>query len=785
MKNIVSHRQPFVHFCFLPWLLLTVLVFSGKCLLAQKDSSRTSGKVIPDTLLFRLEKVQAAIVQINAANKKGYGLEKIRQDLAATETGLEQIKKTLEVTNPLPESKDLVNYRIMLADIQKNTADKRAALSRYNADLQRMSDAVIQYSGDSLLKVVDRDSTQRSFYAAQIKDLKERLQKTGETTVSHLDSVSRLLADASALYFTATDLQSTINSYLRDTDKNLLGQEADFLWKAPVTDRSKKMAKMVRASYAGQDKILRYFFNSTWDNRILLLLLVMSFFAWININYRLIKKRNLSALIGPLPFKLISPLPVLASLVVFFNLTPLFEPHSPSIYIELNQFLLLVTLSILFAKNLEKPQIKWWIVLLCIYAVTVFLNIVVNESLLLRLGLIFLSIASLSLGYRLYKRIDAAGIDENYFKPVLIIHMFLTTISIVLNILGRLSLAKSFNLTGISGVIEIISLAVLVKVVSEAMELHIKVSACSGGIFSKINVSRSRKSASKGLFLVCLWLWLLVFMINLNILDPIAGFVGNVLVRERTFGSIDFTLGNILFFVIIIFLANQLQKNIGIFFGEEDADFTGEKVTKGSKLALIRLIIIVTGVLFAVTASGVPLTKITVLLGALGVGIGLGLQNIINNFVSGIILIFEKPFNIGDYIELADKKGKVLEIGIRSSKMLTSQGSRVIIPNGDLLSGRLVNYTQHDSHLKSELMFKVNIDADVELVKKLVNDALSKSEGVVKKAPRQILFNAITADSMEFKLLIWIKDVYTEPTFKSNFLEQILLKFKANQIRLM
>jgi potassium efflux system protein len=770
-------------FCKLAFSIFSILIMRVP-VIAQADSTRTKAKVIPDTLLFRLEKVQAAIVQINAANKKGYNLGKIRQELAGTRSSILLIKKALNVANPLPQTKDLVNYRLMLADIQKNTAGWRKSLSTYNTSLQAMSEQIIQYSGDSLLTIVDNDTTQRTLYAAQIKDLKSRLQQSGETTVAHLDSVSRLLADASALYFSSTDLQNTVNDYLKDSDKNLLGQETQFIWSAPLRDKSQNMTKMIQASYSGQDKILRYFFNSNWDNRLLLIAFVIGFFLWVHINYRLIKKRNITNLVGPLDFKIISPIPILASLVVLFNLTPLFEPHSPSIYIELNQFFLLVTLSILFAKGLPKSQVRWWIVLIFLYVLTVLFNIIVNESLILRLALALLSVASFYLGYRLFRRTTSSGMEEAYIKPVLIIHMVLAGLSVFLNIFGRLSLAKSFNLTGVSGVIEIISLAVLIRVFTEALELHIKVSSCSEGIFSRINIKRSNASARKGLLFLCAWLWILVFMINLNILDPIMGFVQQILTRDRTFGSISFTFGNILFFVIIVFLANQLQKNIGIFFGEEDVDFTGDKVQKGSKLALIRLVIIVM-VLFAVSASGVPLTKITVLLGALGVGIGLGLQNIINNFVSGIILIFEKPFNIGDYIELADKKGKVLEIGIRSSKMLTQQGSRVIIPNGDLLSGRLVNFTQHDSHLKSELTFKVNIDADVNLVKKLVNDTIGKGEGVVKKAPRQILFNAITGDSMEFKILVWLNDVYIEPVFKSFFLENIHQKFKENGIKLM
>ena len=127
----------------------------------------------------------------------------------------------------------------------------------------------------------------------------------------------------------------------------------------------------------------------------------------------------------------------------------------------------------------------------------------------------------------------------------------------------------------------------------------------------------------------------------------------------------------------------------------------------------------------------------------------------------------------------------MLDIGIRSSKMLTPQGSRVIIPNGDLLSGRLVNYTQKNSSLKSELTFKVHIETDLELVKKLINEVVDQANEIIKNAPRQILFNAITVDSVELKVLVWVSSVYVEATFKSFVLEQLLRKFKENNIKVM
>jgi len=781
-KFIVSGKNSFLpHFL----LFLFFVQLSGITFAQNKQTSADSSVVIPDTLLFRLEKYQAAITEMNGANKKGFDEEKIRRDLTRIQRNVAQIDSAMQVNKTIPDSKNLLNYRLMLTDAQLKTGSWRKSLTKYNSELQRMSEEVIRFGRDSLLMTDNSDTTQRKLYTQQIADLRERIQQTGKITVANLDTVSRLLADVSTLYFQTIDLQSVVDDYIRESGKNILSKEYRYLWNAPTTSNSDNIGKLIKTSYFGQDKILRYFFNSTWDNRIFLLILCAAFFWWIYINFRLSAQPKLAASIGDLQFKYIGKIPLLATLVVLFNVTPLFEPDSPSIYIELNQSLLLITLTIFLYKRLQKDQLRVWFMILGLYALVIFTNAFVNETLLLRSLLILLNIVSIYFGIWLYKKMQEANFNKKLIKPVVVIYVILNILSVLLNALGRISLAKAFNMTAISGLIQILSLAVFVQIVVEAMELQIKVSACSGGIFSRINVASSRVKFAKMLSFLSVILWLMVFAINLNIIDAIVNLLQMLLLKPRTFGNITFSLSNVLFFAVILYISNQLQKNIGILFGESDGGFGGNNVQKNSKLSLIRLVIIVIGFLFAVTASGVPLDKVTVLLGALGVGIGLGLQNIINNFVSGIILIFEKPFNIGDYIELADKKGKVLDIGIRSSKMLTSQGSRVIIPNGDLLSGRLVNYTQKNSQLKSELLFKVHVDSDLDLVKKLVTETIDKADDIIKNAPKQILFNSIGADNVELKILVWVKSVYVEAAFKSFVLEQIYRKFKENNIKVM
>jgi potassium efflux system protein len=769
-------------------LSLVLFLFAVSCgfLSAQNQTSPAdSSALIPDTLLFRLEKYQAAITDMNAANKKGYDGEKIRQELMRVQANVAQIDSAMQVNKTIPDNKSLLNYRLMLTDAQLKTAGWRKSLSKYNFELQRMSEQVIQFSRDSLMLTDASDSTQRKLYAQQINDLKERLQNTGKVTVAHLDTVSRLLADVSAVYFQTTDLLTVVDDYLSESGKNVLSKEYRYLWNAPKTSEADNIGKLIRTSYLGQDRILRYFLNSTWDNRIFLLIIGAAFFWWIYINFRLASQPKLSAAIGEIKFNYIARIPVLSTLVVIFNLTPLFEPDSPAIYIELNQFFLLVTLTIFLQRRLLKRQLRIWFAIVGLYALVVFTNAFVNETVLLRSLLIALNGISIYFGIWFYRKLKEASFDKKFIKPVVVIYVILNISAVLLNIFGRISLAKSFHLTAISSLVQVLSLAVFVEIVSEAMELQFKVSSCSGGLFARINVPSSRAKVRKILSFVSVLLWVMVFTINLNILDPIVGLLQQILLKPRTFGSITFSLGNVMFFAVIIYVSNMLQKNVGLLFGESDNTFGSTTGEKNSKLALVRLVIIVLGFLFAVMASGVPLDKVTVLLGALGVGIGLGLQNIINNFVSGIILIFEKPFKIGDYIELADKKGKVLDIGIRSSKMLTSQGSRVIIPNGDLLSGRLVNYTQKNSQLKSEILFKVHIESDLDLVKKLVAETIEKGDDIVKNAPKQILFNSIGADYVELRILVWVKNVYTEAAFKSYVLETLYRKFRDNDIKVM
>ena len=175
--------------------------------------------------------------------------------------------------------------------------------------------------------------------------------------------------------------------------------------------------------------------------------------------------------------------------------------------------------------------------------------------------------------------------------------------------------------------------------------------------------------------------------------------------------------------------------------------------------------------------------KITIVLGALGVGIGLGLQTIVNNLVSGVILIFEQPFRIGDFIELGDKKGRVLDIGIRSSKIVMEEGAELIMPNADLLSGRVINWTLRNDNVRVELPISIVPGHSFEEVRATIMEALQENEHVVMETPPEILLLSVNDKTMSINVQVWINDVHKLQSIKSELLNVIYSGFAAKDIK--
>jgi len=172
----------------------------------------------------------------------------------------------------------------------------------------------------------------------------------------------------------------------------------------------------------------------------------------------------------------------------------------------------------------------------------------------------------------------------------------------------------------------------------------------------------------------------------------------------------------------------------------------------------LNYIIVISGTIIALSSLGITPEQFTLVFGALGVGIGFGLRNIIANFVSGIIMVFERPIQIGDVIEIDKTMGSVQSIGARASTLETFDGSEVIIPNADFVAKEIVNWTLSDERRRKILEFKVDFDSDITEVMRIMKDVAQNHPDVLKDPEPLATFQGFGDNYLEFKLYFWLTD---------------------------
>jgi small-conductance mechanosensitive channel len=255
---------------------------------------------------------------------------------------------------------------------------------------------------------------------------------------------------------------------------------------------------------------------------------------------------------------------------------------------------------------------------------------------------------------------------------------------------------------------------------------------------------------------VLIW-WLYYFLGILDLRDPISLWFGDFLTESYGFGSVKFTLQEILQFIIVLVLSFAISNFISMIVDGGALAFL--KLPKGIPAAIslvIRYFIVSFGFVLAISALGIDLSSFNLMAGALGLGIGFGLQTIISNFVSGIILVFERPILPGDTVEVQNLMGKVTNIGVRSSRVRTFDGAEVVVPNNNLIANDLINWTLSDSVKRIEILIGTAYGSDPNIVLKILQDEALKNEFTLDDPAPIAFFKEFGESSLNFRLLVWV-----------------------------
>ncbi len=211
------------------------------------------------------------------------------------------------------------------------------------------------------------------------------------------------------------------------------------------------------------------------------------------------------------------------------------------------------------------------------------------------------------------------------------------------------------------------------------------------------------------------------------------------------------------------------------------------KIDEGTSYTLSRISqysIIVIGALISFQFIGVDLSGLAVIFGLLSVGIGFGLQNITSNFISGLIILFERPISVGHRVMVGDIEGDVTEINIRATKIRTMNNISIIVPNSEFVSQNVINYSHGDPTFRVDVEVGVAYGSDLETVLQCLQEVGEENSTVLKNPEPQVHLTGFGDSAWNMQLRTWIGDVKHHPNVRNELNQAIVRKFREHRVEI-
>ncbi|QOG01363.1 mechanosensitive ion channel family protein [Flavobacterium sp. MDT1-60] len=760
-------RNPFYLFALLIVLVFAPLSYSQTTAPKKESRSKLFEETTTDSdYLMAIEK--AGEVMESAYNDADFdsASRHLFGEIKRTQSKLDLILASLKGANPNVRNQQM--YHTVLQEIQTQLDEQNAAINLRNENLEKIKGRFIELRKDKTLMGLIKDTIRRKQFKREFANLRKKYRSTDSLMTKNQSvlnakkriTVQRKIAVSNALI--------TVENNLEKSGISMLHKEYPFLWNFNESIPKKAIKQNIGAKIVIEESVAAYYLSYRTGGLITLLFFIGLLAWYISRNIKYLKENGYAENLSDFNFKYLNRGVIIPAAVIGLNIAVVSNLYAPALFLELLQLLLLGFLTVLFKNKWSKVSMKNWLFLLGLFFTLCFLDLFIEVGFLQRSAFIIINILGIRYGLVQIKTLKDQLYIKGFFKWASIIFIGLNGLSILYNLFGRVSLSNMLSLTAFISLTQIVALSVLLKIILEIIILQIYTTRIKRG-FEKIFDHESLSDTLKKPFIIVIsYMWLVVIASNLNIWESLRSSLGNLLSHPNTIGSITFTLGNIVLFFIIIWIAHLLQKYVAYFFGEID-DENEENVNKRqhSKLLITRLIVLIGGYLLAVAASGMPLDKLSILLGALGVGVGLGLQNVVNNFVSGVILIFDKPIQIGDVIEISSESGRVKSMGLRTTKINAPNGAEIIIPNGNLLSQNITNWTYTDNFKLVEVSIEIAGEIDPEGINAIINESLSSLSSVNNDKASQIYYISISDGKYKILVKFWCSIYRTEETISS------------------
>ena len=455
--------------------------------------------------------------------------------------------------------------------------------------------------------------------------------------------------------------------------------------------------------------------------------------------------------------------PIVLSAFVMLVFFGVFFAKAPPEVVRFSRMLLVIPVVLLAIEIFEKHVQRYVVALGAIYVINVMSLQLLAGTVSRRL--LDLALCGIMLG-GMWALLRKGGtirtlLEERGFHLVLnglYVAGFLLVVSVFTNIVGNVSLSDVLTNGTIFSVYYVMGAYVYY------FTLYALVCAVTGSSLGRrsraIRMHRDLvdRKIAKWLKVTAWMIWGLAVLLSFQVSNQAFDETREILRKKWEVGAISISLLDVVLFGLVFYVSMMIARFIRFLLDEEvlpRTEMNPGAAQAGSRLTYIALLTV--GFFLSLGAAGLELSKITVLTGAFGVGLGFGLQNVVNNFVCGIIVSLERPVQVGDSIEVGTLLGEVRSIGFRSCTLRTFDGADVIVPNSELITKPVVNWSLTDLFRRTDIVIGAAYGTDPKLVIQILQELTTKHPGVMKYPEPLITFDQFADSSLNFTVRFWSK----------------------------
>ncbi|WP_316838622.1 mechanosensitive ion channel family protein [Pedobacter gandavensis] len=766
------------------------LDFVGKMQAFAKRSSKESADE------FAADKARTAQIKTFEEIKRTMQKAKIylkgNLDTPGTKTELKEIEKDFVIAGDgvfnnkgsAQTFRNLTATSKILAELLKKANFRKSKLDIRQQDLNNL-----RYQMDSLMSVpalfkFPTDSNTLMKYLQKIKVIAYENEPIDSALKIAVNNIQTLLNQVNMTVFKLQSSLEELDTYQREMADHTYKREFSNIWGEEGFSRS--FGEILDFSKTKGLLTFSFYVENNIGKILLLILLIITSFVYLRSIKSIYVKENL--LKPDFEGQLVLRYPFLSAVLIVISLFQFFFPAPPFILNAIFWSVSCICLTLIFIGFVNRFWLRVWVLIFLLFMLATVCNMVLQASRTERWIMLFTSALGIALGLFSLIKGNRETLKEKWITWSIAFMVFLEFAAIIANTFGRYNLAKTLFISGFLNVVIAILFLWTVRLINEGLLMAFNVYSGQDKKLFYLNLERVGKKAPVFFYVLLVIGWLVLIGRNFPSFDYLSKPLLNFFTEERTLGSYTFTINNMLLFLSIMGGSVLVSKVVSFFATDQHIspgkENKNERQGIGSWLLLVRISILCIGLFLAVAAAGIPVDRLTIVLGALGVGIGFGLQTLVNNLVSGLIIAFEKPVNVGDIVDIAGQGGTMKSIGFRSSVISNWDGADVVVPNGDLLNTQLVNWSLGGNRKRMSIMIGIAYDSDLEKSRQILREILGKEERISKNPGPIVQFEQFNDSSIDLKIYFWAKHIGETYATRSDLIIAIAAAFKENEIKI-